>query len=314
MFRRFFLGRFGPIVLAALLSTAAVALESETVTFRARDGLRITAHYYPPPLASQRRAPVVLLIHDLGSNAGAWEPVTLPLHQAEFAILAVDLRGHADSGTTDTREAVRSRDAQILRDMQNDIYGAYDWLAERSDIDRARVAVVGAGLGSSVALQYAARDRSVDALVCLSPGLDHPGLDPAGDLGQITGRSVLLVGTENERDALYTLKQRGDGHVRVRLCKDQRKHGTDLLAALPDLKSEIVECVKTGVGRPTTSTVYGTINSDVYHQAGSGWLDRIAPSNLRYYSSPQEAETRGLRGAKSDGPYKRRGGSSRQRP
>ena len=49
------------------------------------------------------------------------------------------------------------------------------------------------------------------------------------------------------------------------------------------------------------STVYGSIRSDIYHLPGSGWIDEIKPWNLRVYSSPQEAESRGLRRAKNNG-------------
>ena len=41
--------------------------------------------------------------------------------------------------------------------------GAYDWLAQQPKVDRARFALVGASVGCSVALQYAAKDRSVTA-------------------------------------------------------------------------------------------------------------------------------------------------------
>ncbi|MEO0250522.1 MAG: glutamate--tRNA ligase, partial [candidate division WOR-3 bacterium] len=43
---------------------------------------------------------------------------------------------------------------------------------------------------------------------------------------------------------------------------------------------------------PSQSVVYGSINSHIYHVRGSRWIERIGASNLRYYSSPEEAEAK----------------------
>jgi pimeloyl-ACP methyl ester carboxylesterase len=186
--------------------------------------------------------------------------------------------------------------------MQNDVLGAYDWLAEQSGVDRARFALVGASVGASVALQYAAHDRSVDALVCLSPGLSHCGIDSAGDMRQVTGRKVLLLATEDERDAPYTLKAKGAAGVEVKVYRGDNAHGTDMFGVVRGIEKEIADYLKEAVGGPTTTTVYGSIERDIYHPPDSGWVKRISPSHLRYYSSPQEAETRGLRATKSKSP------------
>jgi pimeloyl-ACP methyl ester carboxylesterase len=290
--------------LALLLGTPPVrADDSQPVSFKAADGVRIAADYFPAKDAERGGAPVVLLLHQYRSDRTSWAPLIPPLHAAGFAVLAIDLRGHGESATTESRDAVLRREPAIFRQIQDDVRGAYDWLAQRPDVDRARFALVGASVGCSIAIQYAAKDRSVDAIVCLSPGLNYMGLDSAGDLHQITGRKLLMLATEDERDAPYTLQKQTDG-VQVHVYKDRKAHGTDLFAAVPDIDKEIVQFLKAGVGEATATTVYGSIERSVYHAAGSRWVKEIAPTNLRYYSSPQEAEARGLRAAKSRGPSK----------
>jgi dienelactone hydrolase len=290
-------GMLGFLVCSASLACAGAP---EAVSFDASDGVRLKADYYPPPAAQRQDAPIVLVLHGAGAERTAWEPLVGPLHEAGLAVLALDLRGHGESATTVTRERAVQRDPQLFRDMYADVRGAYDWLARQPHVDRARFALVGAGVGGNVALRYAAEDRSVDALVCLSTHLADLGHDAAGDAHQITGRRLLLVGGADERDALYTLKKQTDG-VEVRLADEHAGHGTELLSD-EELTRGLAHFVKTAVGDATTTTVYGTINSNVYHRADSGWLGKIAPTNLRHYSSPQEAEARGLRESRSRGP------------
>ncbi len=285
----------------------AVAVETEAVSFSAADGHRIAAGFLPAANPPRSGAPAVVLLHMYRSDRAAWEPLLEPLHEAGFAVLAIDLRGHGESATTATRDRVEQRDTSVFREMQDDLRGAYDWLAKRSDIDRSRFALVGASVGCSIALQYAAKDHSVDAIVCLSPGLNYLGLDSAGDVHQITGRKILMLATEDERDAPYTLQKRGDS-IEVKIYPRREAHGTNMFGTIGRVEEEIVQFLKAGVGRPTNTTVFGSINSNIYHQRGSGWIGRISPTNLRYYSSPAEAEIRGLRAARSQGPSRSKRG------
>ncbi len=295
------------VALAALGLLGALPLaadEPRPLWFKAADGMRIAGDYFPPAQTPRGGAPIVILLHMYRSDRTAWVPLVRPLNAAGFAVLSIDLRGHGESATTETREAVVNRDRATFRDMQNDLRGAYDWLVEQPGIDRARFALVGASVGGSLALQYAAKDRSVDAVVCLSPGLDYMGLDSAGDVRQITGRRLLMLATEDERDAPYTLQAQSED-VQVHIFTEHTAHGTEMFGVVPDVEKKIVEFLKAEVGEPTTTTVYGSIERNVYHEHDSGWLKQISPTNLRYYSSPAEAEARGLRASKSKGPSKR---------
>ena len=291
-------------VAVAAGSAAALSGEPKRVSFQAADGVRIAADYFAPDSGERGPAPMAIVLHMYRSDRSAYAPLVTPLHEAGFAVLAIDLRGHGESATTETRDAVLKRDPGLFRKMQDDVRGAYDWLVQQPHVDRARFALVGASVGCSIALQYAAKDRSVDALVCLSPGLNYMGLDAAGELNQITGRKILLLATEDERDAPYTL-QRHSAEAQVHIDQGHKAHGTNMFGVVPGIEREIVAFLKAAVGEPTTTTVYGSIERHVYHEADSGWLKEITPTNLRYYSSPQEAESRGVRASKSKGPPNR---------
>lgn len=301
------------LVLAGPVPVQSAAAEPQQVAFNTADGFWVHADYHGPT-THYVAAPIAILLHAEHSDRQAWKPLIEPLHEAGFVILALDMRGHGQSATSETRARLEQRDPQLFRDIQNDLRGAYDWLAQQEYVDRARFALVGAGAGAAVALQYAAEDRSVDVVVCLSPTTTTPGLDAAGDLGQIHGRKILLVATQAEQDECDQLAKRTTG-VQAHTCKDLdgTPRGTDILDAAPKIQERIVDFLVRGVGRPTMTTVYGSIRSRVYHAAGSAWIKEISTTNLRHYSSPREAETRGLRPSKSKGPRGGKGSAGQLR-
>ncbi len=286
--------------LTALVVAAAAAEgpRPQTVMLTASDGVKIVGDYYAPK-ADARPAPMVILLHMYRSNRHAFEPLIGPLHEAGFAVLAIDMRGHGDSATPELERRVRQRDTQIFEDMVRDVRAAYDFLAGRKDeVDRSRFAVVGASVGCSVALRYAAKDRSVDCVVCLSPGLNYLGLDSRRDIAHIRGRRILLISPESERKSSETLARLAPekDHVQVRIAPG-RSHGPRMFGVIGNIEQDVAQFLKEGVGGPTDRKqwVYGSIHSEVYHVAGCPWIERIKPTNLRVYSSVEEARARGLR-------------------
>jgi len=89
----------------------------------------------------------------LGQLAGA-------LADAGFVAVRYDKRGHGQSGG-------RSESA-TLGDQAEDTLAVFRWLANRRDIDRDRVAVVGHNEGAWAALLAAARERRIAAVVTLA--------------------------------------------------------------------------------------------------------------------------------------------------
>jgi alpha-beta hydrolase superfamily lysophospholipase len=68
--------------------TTAIAQHpaSETIT--------LAADFY----AAEDAAPVIMLLHMLNSNRGAWEATIPDLRAAGYALLNIDMRGHGASG------------------------------------------------------------------------------------------------------------------------------------------------------------------------------------------------------------------------
>lgn len=99
------------------------------------DGVRLVCQISGP-----RDAPAVVLLHALGERGSTWEQVAAGLSSA-FCVVAVDLRGHGDSG----RPGQYSFEA-----MADDVLGVLDQLR------LTRVSVVGHSMGGVVAYLLAA--------------------------------------------------------------------------------------------------------------------------------------------------------------
>jgi pimeloyl-ACP methyl ester carboxylesterase len=79
----------------------------QVVTVTAADGLVLQGDFYGTP-DSDGEKPAVLLLHMLDSSRSAWNPLLPALIADGYNVLAVDLRGHGDTGGT--RDWARAQD------------------------------------------------------------------------------------------------------------------------------------------------------------------------------------------------------------
>ena len=115
-----------------------------------------TIHGYRRALRAAGSGPALLLIHGVGDNSTAWEPVHAKLTQW-FTVIAPDLLGHGESD--------KPRADYSLAAFAN---GMRDLLAAL-DIDR--VTVVGHSFGGGVAMQFAYQyPQLVERIVLVSAG------------------------------------------------------------------------------------------------------------------------------------------------
>ena len=198
----------------------------------AEDGLALVGDYYAPAdEALDAGAPGVLLLHMLGSDRTAWADLIPPLQEAGYAVLAVDMRGHGQTG---------GRADWPLAEA--DVQTWLDWLRDQEGVDPARLSLVGASIGANLALRGMANDPDVLTAVALSPGLDYRGVTTADAIATIDDRPVMLVAGQGDTTSALTLKQLTqalNGDTLVRLYAS-RAHGTQLFAAQPDLGDAIV--------------------------------------------------------------------------
>ncbi len=144
-----------------------------------RDGVELAVTYFPPIKPGKDVVPVVLLHQFKGSRRDYLE-LAEALQQAGHAIVLPDLRGHGRSvGTTQRLDANRLTPTQLQRMVVDDMEAVNRFLWERNnegELNVNKLCLVGAEMGASVALLYAARDWSIRPYGALQQGQFVKGL------------------------------------------------------------------------------------------------------------------------------------------
>lgn len=219
------------IILSATLTIAAQDYDPmpQPVMIEAADGLVLVGDFYSSNM--EEPAPAVLLLHMLGSERRAWGQLIPELTASNYNVLAIDMRGHGDTGG-DTDWVAAEGDVQTL----------LDWLHEQESVQDDVIAIIGASIGSNLALIGCANDADCVTAVALSPGLDYRGVTPeeAVTIG-LSERSALLIATHGDDASAEAVKQiltnSQDGEVAVELHSGSL-HGTDMFV-LPRLRERV---------------------------------------------------------------------------
>lgn len=176
-------------------SPAKTALpEKKDVSLKTSDGMTIAGTLWP---AAKPGAPGVVLLPMYKSDRTAWEPALKAFRDRGFAVLAIDMRGHgasAKQGKTDLAPLVEKRDPKLFAAMHEDAFAAVRYLAGEAKCDPKRIAIAGASVGCSVAMDTAARHPAdVAAVACLSPGAAYLGLDSLAHVKKLAPAMPLLL-------------------------------------------------------------------------------------------------------------------------
>jgi pimeloyl-ACP methyl ester carboxylesterase len=198
------------------------------LNLNARDGAALAAMYYPPIV---RPAPGVLLLHMLGGSKADWDTFAKELQKQGYAALALDLRGHGDSAKpTDWTKA------------PDDVLAAYQVLSARPEVDRFRTGIVGASIGSNLALMVGSSNPNVVAVVALSPGLDYEGLNPSSSMPGFGERLSYLVASRDDAYSFSSIDSLDKLSISASTLKlETAGHGTAMLTNDPTLTPTLIE-------------------------------------------------------------------------
>lgn len=184
---------------------AGPALPGEVVELKAVDGWALKAQFAP----SQPGKLTLILLHGTGQRKEDWKRLAFPLVRAGYGVLAVDLRGHGDSRTTPSGEVVPSwkklkataRGDNDFMDMTRDVEAGVAWLAGQG-VPEDTIGLIGAEVGASVAIRYAAIHPKVPLVVMLSPGLkwqEVTTVNPLRAMKRPIPTPILMVYSEADR-------------------------------------------------------------------------------------------------------------------
>ncbi len=189
---------------------SAQVQKPKKINLTTKDGVEISATYYPSSLGEQA-VPIVLL-HDLKESQARFEALAKALQNppdpeiASKAVLTVDLRGHGRSlvqhgrgGQSRKLDAARFGQVDFRNMVSQDMEAVRKFLVTENDARRLnlnKLCLLGVGMGANVATTWAAVDWSapplairkqgqdVKGLVLISPEWKHRGLPLLGPLQQ----------------------------------------------------------------------------------------------------------------------------------
>ncbi|MEX0820173.1 MAG: alpha/beta fold hydrolase [Pirellulaceae bacterium] len=231
--------------------------DPEAVTVQATDGMSIRCSYYPggfvetpgdkkdkPKIVKKPGKEVVpvLMLHGWDGRRRDFDELATTLQKQGHAVIVPDLRGHGDSSTIQLANGQieeidrdRMRPADMAK-MLYDVEAAKKFLLDKNNAGELNIellCVVGADVGATVAVNWAAYDwsrrqlpafkqgRDVKALVLVSPKTSHRGLSLNKSLSHPIIQkflSVMLIVGEGDRDASRDAKSI---HSRIEKMRDE---------------------------------------------------------------------------------------------
>ncbi len=223
----------GPIAFGA---TDEKLAPPEDVILVTSDGVRLAVTYYKSSLGKDAAA--VVLLHAEKGQRSDFSNLALQLQAKGFAVVAPDLRGHGGStrAKRDGREITLSASTMaaaefgLMPTLDMRAVASFVWQKNNAkELNIDKLCVVGAELGASVALEFAAFDAHayelnlpepyygplklggfVKALALISPEYSVHGISLKNALGDPTVRndlSVLLMVGEDDAKAVGEAKR-----------------------------------------------------------------------------------------------------------
>lgn len=151
------------------IADAAKGLEkgqAGTFTFSAKDGVTITADYYP----NEKSNKIIILLHQADFSRGEYNNIAPRLVDSGFACIAVDLRSGkmVNEIYNETAKSAASKGLSTsYTDAKQDVQAAITYAAENTDKE---IILWGSSYSASLALMVASEEPKVSKVVTFSPG------------------------------------------------------------------------------------------------------------------------------------------------
>ena len=185
----------------------------------------------------------ILLIHMMPATKESWQPLAELLSENGFNILAIDLRGHGESGGGNYREFKPEQHYGYFQDQE----AALSFLRER--LPSSSILMSGASIGANMTVKYMAANHEVKKGFALSAGLDYYGVRAIDDTKKLSpDQKILFVGSRDDGRSsgqdcgamAEQLASESSGQAET-IIYDEGGHGTDIWQKHPDLQQKIIE-------------------------------------------------------------------------
>ena len=203
----------------------------ENISFNTSDGVKIAATFYK---AQTPNGVAVVLLHMRAKSRGDWMEFAAKLNNDGFDALAIDFRGHGESGGT----RIESFSGQDYQNLKLDVAAADEYL--KSKDPNVKIVLTGGSIGANTALNYAVQNPETKAVALLSPGLDYKGVKTDETSKQITVPVFLVTSSDDPQSysGLETWKA-NIKNLEVITFTDAG-HGTNMFGSHPELTDKII--------------------------------------------------------------------------
>jgi protein-L-isoaspartate(D-aspartate) O-methyltransferase len=151
------------------ISDQIQAKEKDTITFKAKDGLVITADLYSP---HPNEAPFIILFHQAGWSRGEYIEIAPKLNKMGFNSMAVDLRSGGKINrivNLTNRQATRLGKPTNYVDALQDMESAVKYV--KSQYARANIIIWGSSYSASLVIKLAGDNPTlINGVLAFSPG------------------------------------------------------------------------------------------------------------------------------------------------
>jgi pimeloyl-ACP methyl ester carboxylesterase len=212
------------------------------VDITTRDGWTLKAKYNPP----QPDKMSFLLLHGTGGRKEDWYRAARPLLKRGYGYLALDLRGHGDSRVAPDGKPAAWRKFIVDKDF-NGIKKYNEYLNMMADVEAGiaylvgqgmreeDIGLIGADVGSSLALRYAALHPNAPMVGMLSPRMQYQSVTTINALRAYKDRPLLMMYSEADKTTAkeFPILQRfalaSVGERKLTVVLAPAEHGTKML-------------------------------------------------------------------------------------
>lgn len=207
----------------------------EKIHIQTKDGVDIAGLWW-----DAKGEQTALLFHMMPATKESWAPMAEQLRARGLNVLAVDFRGHGESGGGDYKTFTDPQHRSYLLDA----HAAVHFVRERTKDIMPEMVLAGASIGANVALHVAFEYEWIERAVLLSPGLNYHGVNIGEDIRTATPAAYAVqpwfVASKDDGNSAEQAARLRDLYGGKITIYETGGHGTNLLQAHPDLSEQVI--------------------------------------------------------------------------
>ena len=212
----------------------------EKISLTTSDNVKIVGNHFKAPEGS----PGILLLHMMPAVKESYNQFAEELLNAGIGVLAIDLRGHGESGGGNYQEFTEEQHQASIEDVK----AAIEFQKKEG---HSPLFVCGASIGANLALQIISESDDVQKAILLSAGTNYKGIKTELLAERVSvDKDVYLVAAKDDVRTLGPSDEQNRKILAKLNCKKEIRifetggHGTDILNAHPSFMQELVGWLK----------------------------------------------------------------------